>query len=226
MIDWLYSPKASGENLDHVLVFSKDRKEDLLQPVFQFENVTFRFESPLSKSISSVILFDYGVTPIGFNSCFTVLDNRNIPYYTEHISEPSNLFVPYSSVNNIQTVVDPDSQALFNKFFPNKYKKEWCSKFQKISQFQDNHNYQLIIDEYVEDTKPFYTPEILPYLDAFTRQQDWDNVKKILDSAGKSSPDFVCTFIRNYSEIIGQQEFDQFIQKSFIEEFQCDNRIP
>jgi hypothetical protein len=224
IVDWAYSPHNTGNTLDHVLVYSNDRVEDLSNPIYKYENVSFKFEGPITNSISSVTLYDYGVAPIGFNSCFTVLDQGNLPYYVDHISEQSKKFVPFSDINNIAENADPETEDFFQRFFPIKNTKKWCLDFEKLAKLQAAKDHQEIVDNYVDGSKPFYTPEILPYLDAFARNKDWTKVYIILEMMNKISPDFVCIFISDYAVKLKDPEFDKNIYEKFNQLNNCSTK--
>jgi hypothetical protein len=222
MVDWAYSPQNTGMDLDHVFVYSNDRVDDLSKPTYKYENVSFKFESTISNSISSVTLYDYDVEPIGFNSCFTILDQSNIPYYVDHISDQSNIFVPFSDINNISENFDSETEELFQKFFPKKNAKKWCLNFETLAKLQAVNDHQIIMENYVDGLQPFYTPEILPYLDAFARNKNWTKVDRILETMNKTSPDFVCTFITDYSIKLKELEFDNNVFEKFNQINQCN----
>ena len=226
MVDWFYTPHSNTNKLDHVLVFSKDREQVLLNPEFQFEYSNFKFKSILSKSISSVILFEYGVSPISYSSCFTILNPQNIEYYASIIPAQSANLVEYSSTSNIQNTTNNETAKLFEWFFPDKHTRPWCNNFQKISSLQDNADYQKIIENYNESLRPSYRPsyalEMLPYLNAFAHNKNWSKVTEILASVFEKSQNFVCTFLADYSSKNQNSEPDKQVLIQMKNEFLCE----
>lgn len=223
IIDWFYAPQSDQETLDHVLVFSKDHQEALALHEFKFENVNFHFSGNLSKSVSSVSLFDYGVAPYGFNTCFTVLDQSNIDYYLPAIPTYSANVAKYSSTGNISEIRNTETDQLFNRFFPNKNTDPWCLNFQVLSKLQNNGKHQEIVNNYDLLLRPSFALEYLPYLNAFTLEKNWTVVTEILDSASKKSPSFVCSFLRNTEQQYRLTEEDSHIIDGLNERYQCNN---
>lgn len=223
IIDWFYAPQSDQKTLDHVLVFSKDHQEALALPEFKFENVNFHFSGTLSKSVSSVSLFDYGVSPYGFNTCFTVLDQSNIDYYLPAIPTYSANVAKYSSTGNISEIRNTETDQLFNRFFPNKNTDPWCLNFQVLSKLQNNGEHQEIVNNYDLLLRPSFALEYLPYLNAFTLEKKWTVVTEILDSASKKSTSFVCSFLRNTEHQFIASGEDSAKIDGLKESFQCNN---
>jgi hypothetical protein len=221
IIDWFYSPDSTSRNFDHALTFSKERVEAISQDTFRYESVNFYLQTDKSKSISSVTLFDYGIVPAGFNSCFTVLDESNLDIYATVIPKESFGLGQFSDAGNISQTSKQETTALFDLYFAQKNKNDWCMKFQNISRLLENEDFKEIIRQYEPGMKPFYRLELLPFMIAFAEGEDWETVKEIMSVNFKIPSIEACTFLEKYDgstagEPNGDADFQWLIQN-----FQC-----
>ncbi len=221
IINWFYSPESTTTNLDHAISFSKDRFDAIKEDIYRFETVNFSLISDKSKSISSVALFDYGVTPAGFNSCFTVLDENNLDIYAPTIPQESFELGRFSNPGNISLSPKAETETLFDSYFPQENKNGWCMKFQKISQLLENGQFKEIIDRYEIGMKPFYKLEMLPFMVAFAEEENWKTVREIMSANFETPSREACTFLEKYDGSLPAKSNEDLDFQWLIQNYQC-----
>jgi hypothetical protein len=220
MIDWFYSPEATSNELDHVLVYSKDPFKELLKNNYSYNNVNFHFSSHIDKSISTAILFNNNDNPVIFNSCLTTIDRNNIDFYSSYIPAQSLEIALHSSNTNIKYEHDGATDGLFNYYFPPRAENSWCQVYQSVSRLQDEGKFKEITSLYSADLKPNYYLEALPFLNAFAQTGDWNSFNNLMKSSFTQEPEEGCLLLERFHEILPSTHNNPFFT-DLIQDFKC-----